>query len=100
MKIRLRLVAVEPLGHPGGFATELVRFSADHGELLAKSVYSSPDATVQVLALLVAENEREREVLSRYAASGEIPDAVRVAMQTLSISVAEAIATARKKLAE
>lgn len=100
MKIRMRLVALESLGHPEGFSTELIRFSADHGELLAKSVYSSPNITVQVLALLVAENEREREVLARYAASGEVPDAARVAMQVVSLSVADAIATARKKLTE
>ncbi|MEM1694386.1 MAG: hypothetical protein QW456_09265 [Ignisphaera sp.] len=102
MKIWLRLVAVETAGSEEGarLSTEILRFSADHGELLAKSVYTSSCFVVQSLVFLVAENEMEKEMLTRYATFNEVPDPARVVMQVVSIAVADALSTAKRRFAE
>ncbi|MEM1694240.1 MAG: hypothetical protein QXL19_09955 [Ignisphaera sp.] len=99
MKLRLRIMVIESFRESAeGFTVELIRFSADHGELLSKSVYISQDIVVQILALLVSENDKEKEILARYASSGDVPDVVRVMMSTLSTAIANAISSAREKL--
>lgn len=99
VRLRLRIIAMESIGEPvEGFTVELIRFSADHGELLSRSVYISQGIVIQIHALLLSENEKEKEILTRYASSGDVPDVARVMMSTLSTVIANAIASAREKL--